>query len=251
MGDRMFANEYLNEPIEEGAKMFTKDKFASMETIEHFVDPFTGGGLIHVKSGQIPVNVGMIWDPAGHRPTESSDYHGITIVGYDPEDHWWVIKAEQLKGNPDYVVSRAAGLILRYRPKIIGVETVFRQEMWVYLLRQHMANIGMECPAIKEIESKDAKYGRISALQPRVQNGFITLDATCTALREQMLDYPEVEHDDLVDSLASHVVIASPATPDDVPFLDEDDYFDDLHRPADKRVAMGAYAGRSSAPARI
>ena len=251
MGDKMFANEYLNEPIEEGAKMFTKDKFASMEAIEHFVDPLTGGGLLHTSKGQIPVNMGMVWDPAGHRPSESSDFHGVTIVGYDPEDHWWVVKAEQLKGNPDYVVSRIAGMILRYRPQIVGIETVFRQEMWVYLLRQHMASIGMECPAIREIESREQKYGRISALQPRVQNGLITLDSSCTALREQMLDYPEVEHDDLVDSLASHVVIARPSSPDDVPYLDEDDYFDDIHRPADKRVKMGAYAGAWSSGARI
>lgn len=251
LGPKEFANEYLNEPIEDGAKMFTKDKFASMEAIEHFVDPYTGGGLLHVKSGQIPVNVGMVWDPAGHKPSESSDYHGVTVVGYDPEDHWWVLKAEQLKGAPDYVLSRVAGLIVRYRPNIIGIETVFRQEMWVFALRQHLTNMGVDCPAIREIESKEAKYGRISALQPMVQSDRITLDVTCTALREQLLDYPEVEHDDLVDSLASHIVIARPSQPDDVPFLDEDDYFEDLHRPVDRRAAMGAYAGLHSSGARI
>jgi predicted phage terminase large subunit-like protein len=251
MQEREFANEYLNEPIEAGAKMFTKDKFNNMEPIEYFVDPLSGGGLIHVRDGQIPVFTTMVWDPAGHRPTESSDDHGITVVGNDPDDHWWCVKAEGIKGNPDYVVTRVAGFIMRYRPQLLGIETVFRQEMWVYLLRQHLANAGIECPSIREIESKEAKYGRISALQPRVQNGGLTLDSTCMALREQMLDYPEVEHDDLIDSLASHMVISRPSTPDDEKFMDEDDYFEEAFEAPDIRAKMGCYAGGSTNNSRL
>jgi predicted phage terminase large subunit-like protein len=251
MGPKEFANEYLNEPIEEGAKMFTKDKFANMEKIEYFIDPLSGGGLIHVRDGQIPVYTTMVWDPAGHRPTESSDDHGITIVGNDPEDHWWVPCAVGVKGNPDYVVSRVAGFIMRYRPQLLGVETVFRQEMWVYLLRQHLSNAGIECPPIREIESKEAKYGRISALQPRVQNGGLTLDSSCMALREQMLDYPEVEHDDLIDSLASHIIISRASTPDDEKFMDEDDYFEDVFEAPDPRAKKGCYAGGSANSSRL
>ena len=253
MGPRDYANEYLNEPIEEGAKMFTKDKFATMEPIDYFIDPLSGGGLIHVSGGQIPVYTTMVWDPAGHRPTESSDDHGLTVVGNDPNDHWWCIKAEGIKGNPDYVVSRIAGFIMRYRPQLLGVETVFRQEMWVYLLRQHLANAGIECPSIREIESKEAKYGRISALQPRVQNGGLTLDSSCMALREQMLDFPEVEHDDLIDSLASHIIISRACTSEDQKFVDNDEYFDEEKPEAkdDPRVKIGAYAGNSSCSSRL
>lgn len=252
MGDKMFANEYLNEPIEEGAKMFTKDQI-EMEPIEHFVDPIiSGGGLIHRRNGdQIPVNVSMIWDPAGHKPSETSDDHGLTVVGCDPEEHWWVIAAEGIKGNPDWVVSRVAGFIMRYRPRILGVETVFRQEMWVYLLRQHLQAIGIECPAIREIESKEAKYGRISALQPRVQNKGVTLDQSCMKLRDQMLDYPEVDHDDLIDSLASHLLVATPANPDDPKYFDNEDYFEEKTYKVDPRVKMGCYAGASSNVATI
>jgi predicted phage terminase large subunit-like protein len=251
MGPKDFANEYLNEPIEAGAKMFTKDKFAGMEPIEYFIDPLSGGGLIHVRDGQIPVYTTMVWDPAGHRPSETSDDHGVTVVGNDPEDHWWCVAAVGVKGNPDYVVSRIAGFIMRYRPQLLGVETVFRQEMWVYLLRQHLANAGIECPAIREIESKEAKYGRISALQPRVQNGGLTLDSSCMALREQMLDYPEVEHDDLIDSLASHILISRASTPDDEKFMDEDDFFEEKFEAPDIRAKMGCYAGGSANNSRL
>ena len=252
LGDRMFANEYLNEPIEEGAKLFTKEKF-DMEQIEHFIDPLTGGGLIHTRGSQIPVNMTMVWDPAGHKPSEASDYHGLTVVGTDPEDHWWVIKAEGIKGNPDYVVSRVAGFIMRYKPQLLGVETVFRQEFWIYLLRQHLASIGVECPSIREIESKEAKYGRISALQPRFQQDKITLDVSCLALKKQMLDYPETEdgHDDLVDSLATHIVIASPSTPDNEKFFNDDDFFDESFEKPSQRAKMGCFAGASSSGARI
>lgn len=251
MGPRMFANEYLNEPIEEGAKMFTKDKIP-LEPIDYFIDPLTGTGLLQVAAGQIPVYTTLVWDPAGHRPTESSDSHGLTVVGADPDDHWWVIKSEAIKGNPDYVVSRVAGYIMRYRPSLLGVETVFRQEMWVYLLRQYLSNAGIECPSIREIESKEAKFGRIAALQPRVQSGGLTLDVSCTALREQMLDYPEVEHDDLVDSLASHLVISRKSTPDDEKFMDDENYFEaGGTEPIDPRVKMGCYAGVSGASSNL
>jgi hypothetical protein len=252
MGPRQFANEYLNEPVEEGAKMFTKDKFADMQPIDFFVDPLTGGGLLRIRDGsQIPVFTTMVWDPAGHRPTESSDFHGLTVVGNDPNEHWWVIKAEGLKGNPDYVVSRVAAYIMRFRPQLLGVETVFRQEMWVYLLRQYLSNAGIECPSIREIESKEAKFGRIAALQPRVHSNQMTLDISCMQLREQMLDYPEVEHDDIIDSLASHIVISRPATPDDEKFMDEDDYFEESFSTPDPRSKLGCYAGGSSNSSRL
>ena len=246
MGSRMFANEYLNEPIEEGAKMFLKEKLP-LEAIEYLIDPLAGTGLIRLQDGsQIPTYTTMVWDPAGHRPTESSDYHGLTVVGNDPGEHWWVIKAEGIKGNPDYVVSRVAAYIMRYRPSLLGVETVFRQEMWVYLLRQHLSNIGVECPAIREIESKEAKFGRIAALQPLVNRGGLTLDVSCTSLREQLLDYPEVEHDDLIDSLASHIVITQKINPNDEKFMDDEDFFEaGGTEPIDPRVKMGCYAGVS------
>ena len=250
MGPRMFANEYLNEPIEEGAKMFTKDKFADMQPLDYFIDPLCGTGIIQLRDGsQIPVFTTMVWDPAGHRPTESSDYHGITVVGQDPKEHWWVPRSEGIKGNPDYVVSRVAQYIMRYKPALLGVETVFRQEMWVYLLRQHLSHLGVECPSIREIESKEAKFGRIAALQPLVNAGRLTLDVSCTALREQMLDYPEVEHDDLIDSLASHIIITRPSSPDDEKFVDDDDWYDKDGKSEieDPRVKMGCYAGGTAA----
>ena len=253
MGPRMFANEYLNEPIEEGAKMFTKDKFADMQPLDYFIDPITGGGLIRLRdSSQIPVYTTMVWDPAGHRPTESSDFHGLTVVGNDPNTHWWCVRAEGIKGNPDYVVSRVAAYIMRYKPALLGVETVFRQEMWVYLLRQHLSHLGIECPAIREIESKEAKYGRIAALQPLVNAGGLTLDSSCMQLREQMLDYPEVEHDDIIDSLASHIVISRPSSPDDEKFVDEDDYYENDGKPAvDPRAKLGCFAGGASTQSRL
>ena len=252
MGARMFANEYLNEPIEEGAKMFTKDKFADMQAIDHYIDPLTGTGLLKIRDGsQIPVFTTMVWDPAGHRPTESSDAHGLTVVGQDPNEHWWVIRSEGVKGNPDYVVSRVAQYIMRYRPSLLGVETVFRQEMWVYLLRQHLSHLGVECPSIREIESKEAKYGRIAALQPLVNAGRLTLDISCMALREQMLDYPEVEHDDIIDSLASHIVITRAINPDDEKFVDEDDFFEEAFTAPDPRAKMGCYAGAGSNSSRL
>jgi len=252
MGPRQFANEYLNEPIEEGAKMFTKDKFADMQPIDYFIDPLCGTGLLRLADGsQIPVFTTMVWDPAGHRPTESSDYHGITVVGQDPNEHWWVPRAEGIKGNPDYVVSRIAAYIMRYRPSLLGVETVFRQEMWVYLLRQHLSHIGIECPSIREIESKEAKYGRIAALQPMVNAGRLTLDISCMQLREQMLDYPEVEHDDIIDSLASHIVISRPSNPDDERFVDEDDFYEQIVCGTDPRIKMGCYAGGSGNSSRL
>jgi hypothetical protein len=73
MGPRMFANEYLNEPIEEGAKMFTKDKFADMQPLDYFIDPLCGTGIIQLRDGsQIPVFTTMVWDPAGHRPSDKT-----------------------------------------------------------------------------------------------------------------------------------------------------------------------------------
>jgi hypothetical protein len=64
-----------------------------------------------------------------------------------------------------------------------------------------------------------------------------------------MLDYPEVEHDDLIDSLASHIIITRPSSPDDEKFVDDDDWYDKDGKSEieDPRVKMGCFAGGTAA----
>jgi phage terminase large subunit-like protein len=251
MGDKDFACEYLNEPIAEGDKLFTRQgitKYA--QSMELYVDALEGGGLIITKAGeQIPVNVSFVWDPAGHKPSDISDYHGITVCGCDVDNNWWIPAARQIKGTPHYVINQMIGMIVRYKPKTIGIETVFRQEMWLWLLRQRLELMDIECPAFIEIESKEAKYSRIEAIQPKVLEGGIIIDPACVNLIKQMVDYPEVAHDDLIDSLAAHLLVAHPPKPNNKKFVDNDDFFDDIlnqSATSDSQLGLKGIAGLNS-----
>jgi predicted phage terminase large subunit-like protein len=164
----------------------------------------------------VPVFVTMAIDPALSADS-GSDYTGFTVVGTDPEGIWYVIVAENFKGVPDEVINRAVRHAQTYKPQVLSLEATAAQILYRPLLVPALMNAGLS-PTIHEYKAPPwrSKAQRIESLQPMFKQNRIFIREGLEDLIDQLDRYPEVEHDDLLDSLTQHLEISRPPKPGEV-----------------------------------
>jgi hypothetical protein len=205
LGARRFAGQYLNQPISDEDKTFSME-FLHEREFSHLYDPTTGYGLLRCNDGgQYPVDVCLMWDPTGKRVTKSSDFHGITVVGCDPQNRWWVCEADEKKGTPTYIINHICNLISRYHVRAVGMEDLGSQALWWDLLKIELDRRALKVSYIPVSHGGLPKSARIESLQPKWEAREIILKPQQRALRQQFDNFTpasDMDHDDIIDSLA-------------------------------------------------
>lgn len=210
------------------------------------------------RSINVPVYVTLAVDPA-LTASKTADFTGITVVGTDIEGRWYVMEADNFKGVPHEVIDRIVRYTQLYKPVVLSIETVAAQILYRPLLVPALYEAGVE-PRIYEYHAPPyrSKSQRIEALQPKFKGGMIYIREGLEDLIEQLDRYPEVEHDDLLDSLAQHLEIARPPRKGEAHPSIGRDWFErfarykdlaydpqkDLGLPQDKRFLDGTTTGR-------
>lgn len=232
--DKLFSVWYLNQSMEESSKIFPRAWW------QFWDGEFRGGYIPEIVTNdgkRIPVYVTMAIDPA-YSGQRGSDYTGVTVVGTSQEGVWYVLEARRLRGGPENTMSAIVYMVRKYWPRQVAVETVFHQEVYRLLFIQLLKEHGIRVPVRPYKEStKKSKHARIEALQPMFKQRKIFLRRGLDDLYQELEDYPEVAHDDLLDSLAQHLSIARPARPDEYVVIDEEE------QEVTQELLSGAWAG--------
>lgn len=176
----------------------------------------------------IPLYVTMGIDPAV-TDQSYSNATGITVVGADQYDNWYIMEADPFKGQPDAVVERVAYYAVRYRPQIASCEAIAAQRLYLPLFRAKFDTLGITLP-IREYKysTRLSKHVRIEALQPRFKQHKIFLRRGLDDLYNQLIHFPESDEDDLLDSLTQHLSISHPFNPRAaMKDPDDEEYFGD------------------------
>lgn len=255
MTEYLYKSQYFNETVEDAEHFFPSIE-DSVLAVEHYLDPWSRNSIIIWDKRNIPVLTTLAWDTAGHRPTADSDFHGLTVVGCDPVANWWVLEGQSLKDTPNEVVRAVARLIVEYRPHTLSIEVVAQSGVWITLLRNYLMQNKLYMPYIVENRPPPNmnKLSRIdTTLEPLAKANKLLVSKKCIDLVNQMAEYPQVDHFDVMDSLAQHRLIVRPADPaEGLDFLDvETMEYDRAQRTGtgtDFRKRMGAYPGRSGSP---
>ena len=217
-GPTYFAANYLNKPIADEDRTFLeKDNQISDFTFYSDSTSPNSGVVVDPYVGRIPVDITLAWDPAGIRASRRSNKHGITVVGTDPDSHWWVLEAEGVKGTPEQVIARVVQFIVHYRPRLVSCEDVQSQLLWLHLLDVELKRRKIHVPFHEFQTGGVPKSTRIELLQPRHARGEIHMRPAHTELIAQLRDYSaqfKEDHFDVLDSLVQHLEIAQPATGD-------------------------------------
>jgi phage terminase large subunit-like protein len=245
-GARVFAANYENKPVADEDRVFDMSRVNIMDFELYKINNHNVVRLSYQE--QYPVSVTMAWDPAGINPHRKSDYHGITIVGTDFADRWWVLVASQWKGKPTEILDRVCSQIAYYSPDKIIIESVGGYVLWVPLLQRHLRELGLSVAIDEDNTGGQNKSTRIQMLEPRASSGRLYLLPHQKALIEQMTNFSsanELVHEDILDSLAKHEGRTRPAgqripEPQDIFEIDEDYVAYEKEMAGEDRMKKGA-----------
>lgn len=198
IGSRAFASEYLNKPSDNESMIFKPDEFAYFDNKDLF-DRF---------NRPLNLEVFAFWDIALGK-NKRSDYNAIVTIGRDRMTGViYVLDAWAKKVPVHEALLVAEQKIKEFRPKIFGVESVQAQFDMYRQLNERCMKSGLYSTRLKPIIPKGRKEERIEILEPLFENGMIRVKRSQRLLIEMLEQFPNHDHDDLPDALASCVELA-------------------------------------------
>ena len=205
---RFYAVWYENQPISDDARIFPPSWW---HFYEGQFEPDPVPTLYLPDHIRVPVYVTMSIDPAMSRG-KYADYLAVTVVGTSSQNNWYVMEAARMRGGPVVALPYITYCLRTYQPEILSIETLGFQEMIKIWLMERLRQINLSV-RIKEYKeaSRHKKSFRIEGLQPLFQQGRVFLKRGLTDLYNELREYPEPDHDDLLDSLAQHMTTSQPS----------------------------------------
>lgn len=193
-GEYFFSQEYMNTPIPDNLRVFQK------KWLQYYEDVPPGGVYFTTV------------DPAISQATQA-DYTAIVTCRVDVDRNIHVVEVINKRLLPGEIVDAIFNVYTRYRPSIIGIETVGFQKMLKHDVEQER-NKRHLYPLIRELKSEGRrKELRIQALQPFFESGKIFIKKSQEELITQLLRFPSAKiKDDVIDALAYQLDIIYPAT---------------------------------------
>lgn len=160
------------------------------------------------------LSIYMVIDPAPPMSEQArtkgrdTDPQAMVVVGFKGPECYLLDYSLVRDANPEETVAEFFRLADKWRPLMVGVESVAYQRTLAWLLRDKMRVIG-RFYVIHEIDDKRKKADRIRhALSGRASNGYLLVRAEHTDFIAQFTDYPQIKHDDLLDAVAMAITMA-------------------------------------------
>lgn len=181
-GTREFAMNMMNRPVSMDGGYWSEDD------IEIDEPAFYGNTLISL-------------DPAV-TTKRKSDYTGICVMSRGDDGRLYVRYAEQVKYTSDQLREHVDHLIKEYGAKVLYIETNQGGDLW----KQVFAGIPAKFRSIRQTERKEVRAAQAHDIYRKGKVAHIRHFPT---LEEQMLAFPRVPHDDVVDAVVSAVLYFS------------------------------------------
>lgn len=128
----------------------------------------------------------------------TSDFTGIVIASLTSDGKTYIRHAEQVKMTPDGLSQHVEGLISAFEPEILYIETNQGGDLW----KQVFQDLPV---AYRSVRASDKKEYRAGQAHTYYVKNKVYHTRNFPALQEQMLAFPKVPHDDIVDALAMAV----------------------------------------------
>lgn len=172
---------YLNDPLGNEGGYWSKDDFV-YEPSENLT------------------RVMISCDPAVTTKT-SSDYTGLAVVGWSPiTNKTYVLHAEQLKATGKGIRDRIAQLLGDYPTvKLLLVEVNQGGELWEEAFKTLPVNQKFQHASIK-------KEVRAAMAHAEYQKGLVVHEKPIPVLENQMVSFPRVVNDDVVDATGAGIL---------------------------------------------
>ena len=199
LGTKAFNSEYMNIAYDPDSQIFNEDNIIF----------FDDRDLIDQWGRRIPLDIYGFWDLAVGKGNKRDDYNAVVIIGRDKlTGVMYVLDAWSAKVPAHKALAVAEQKIAEWQPRLFGVETIQMQYEFYRQLQENIMKHGLYSTRLKACNPKAKKEDRIQILEPLFETGYLRLKRSQRLLLEQLLVFPQGEHDDLPDALASAVDLA-------------------------------------------
>jgi len=152
-------------------------------------------------------------DPSMGKGDRHGDYSAIVYVGL--KNGLIYVDADLERRPPHEIVRDALGMVMRYKPQYIGIESNGFQEMLLAEFRRQAGGRLTDYVAgvpLSAIPNKEAKTLRIRRLGHAIVDRLLRFKRDCQGchlLVDQLMDFPNGDHDDGPDALEMAIRLPS------------------------------------------
>lgn len=199
IGTKAFNSEYMNIAYDPDSQVFNED------TVTFYDDR----DLFDQWGRKLPMDIYGFWDLAVGKGNKRDDFNAIVILGrVKLTGVMYVLDAWSGKVPAHKALAIAEQKIGEWQPRLFGVETIQMQYEFYRQLQENIMKHGLYATRLKAYNPKAKKEDRIQILEPLFETGYLRVKKTQRLLLEQLYGFPNWEHDDLPDALASAVDLA-------------------------------------------
>ena len=222
--DYVISCQFFNNPVSKATQIFKPEyinEFVNLVTEKKATDG------INETIEKIPYSFFLGVDPAAGKRADA-DLSAFVVIAIGPDGKRYVMETLQGKMQFSQIVDETWTFHKKYNPRLILVETQVAFIGLQEAFANYMTATGNIMPIqyVKSPTVSGAKDQRIRAMEPAFRAGMVCLRSNQTELRDQLIGYPRVGHDDLIDALSwamSYAVIPDVEDNYDEE-LDEEDY---------------------------
>ncbi len=212
IGEYAFEQEFQNNPIPDELRVFQK------EWIQYFEKEPDGCSYFTTV------------DPATS-DNSTSDFTAIVTCAVDRDFNMYVVDTIARHMLPRETIQMIFETYQKYRPSIIGIESIGFQKMLKYEFQNQCRDKGL-FPKVEELKPDGRrKHLRIQALQPRFEGKKIFLKKNQEELISELLRFPSARSkDDCIDALAYQLEIIRPGMKQKAPELNPESFMGTYNR---------------------
>ena len=177
-GTREFAMNMMNKPIS-GDEGYWQDNDIEIDRTDY------GNTVLSI-------------DPAV-TTSRRADFTAFAVLSRGPDRKLYVRHVEQVKGDSDALRAKAEALVERFGVGVVLIETNQGGNLW----QQVFKDIGARVRFLNQRVKKEVRIAQSADFYKRNR---VVHTQHFPQLEEQMLAYPNVQHDDLVDAVATAVL---------------------------------------------
>lgn len=135
----------------------------------------------------------------------------IAVIGLSPTNDTYVLETWAQSGkNPEETWQQFYEMAMRWRPLMVGVESVAYQQMLAWYFQQKMRELNFFVP-IREIDDRRKKADRIrQAISGRLTGGTLYVNKKNSDLVRALADYRDGIDIDILDALAMAIDLTTP-----------------------------------------